>query len=278
MINRKTKLIASISAVSLSAIALIAGAWAVFNVDTEVSSIATLGTVDVSLSGLNISNPNTFLAGDNDPSVNPEGSESSHVLSYTVSNVGTKSILTRQTILLTANNNSSRFIDASYLKLFKEGKEIGDKTFVLSDGTETETLHEGDTVLAVKYVFFSDSFDGSENATILKTNEDYADFYEIETESGKKSSFIKSNSKGDVSQQYSFDLALLKDAPESYNESSINVHVCVEAIQYRETAADDWKSSARVTRSFSTNSIKIDTVPSYIEDEDGQTLTINTNN
>lgn len=275
------KLGITLAAISLGGASLIGGTLAVFNASTESSVIAAAGTVQIELSDIEITNFKNITPGDNDPSVAKGSTKgTSHQLKYAVTNVGTKSIQTRQTIILTAAPQGSKknLLDARYIKLYDGKKELGDKSYILSNGKEVTKLKDSQKAIAVKYTFFGDSFDGSENAYVVKKedSESGENYYIIEKENNTEESFVVADESGDVSQSYEFDYCLLDSAPNEYQGAKFNAYVSVEALQYRNSLEEDWDDAAVVVRGFSSNKkITIDSLPSFAEDVEGEELEIN---
>lgn len=274
MLSKKAK-IATIGILASTTLCVFAaGTLATLTASTESQFIAAAGTVQIELSDVQLSNAKSVVPGDNDPSV-PKGNSkgTSHELSYMIYNVGTKSIQTRQTIILTATKENSKktLLDASFLKLYDGKKELEDKTYILSSGKEVTKLKDGQKAIAVKYTFFGDSFDGSENAYVkLKEDKDSGEeYYIIEKETGDES-FIVADESGDVGQSYKFDFCLSQNAPNSFQNCEITAYVNVEALQYRNSLEEDWEDAATVTRGFSSNrKLTIDSLPSFVEDSEG---------
>ena len=271
----------TLAVLSVSAAAIAAGTLAMFNAQTESSVIAAAGTVQIELSEVELSNFKNINPGDNDPMV-PKGASrgTPHKVSYSVTNMGTKSIQTRQTIILTATPNGSKkdLIDARYLKLFDGKKELEDKTYILSNGKEVTKLKEGHKVIAVKYTFFSDSFNGSENAYVVQREDPDSEetYYIIEREDGSDDAFVVADDNGDVSQSYEFDFCLEDAAPNEYQGAKFNIYVAVEALQYRNSVEEDWDDAATVVRGFSTNrKVSINAMPSFVEDAEGEEIELN---
>lgn len=270
------KLILS-SIIGVTALAILGSAtFATFTASTESQAITAAGTVQVDLSEIELSNAKMITPGDNDPTGDKNyTSGSSHELSYSVYNVGTKSIQTRQTIIITASSESSKkkLLDASYIRLYDGRKELEDKTYILSNGKEVTKLKEGQSPIAVKYTFFGDSFDGSENAYVkLKQDPNGDEYYIIEKETGDES-FVTADDTGDVYQTYEFDFCLAKEAPNDFQGCEFTAYVCVEALQYRNSLEEDWDDAATVVRGFSSNrKLTIDSLPSFVEDVEGEEI------
>lgn len=271
----------TLAVLSVSAAAIAVGTLAMFNTQTESSVITAAGTVQIELSEVELSNYKNINPGDNDPSIPKEASKgTSHKVTYAVTNMGTKSIQTRQTIILTATPKDSKkeLIDARYLKLYDGRKELEDKTYILSNGKEVTKLKDGQRVIAVKYTFFSDSFNGSENAYVVQKEDPDSEetYYIIEREGGDDDAFVVADDNGDVSQGYEFDFCLEDAAPNEYQGAKFNIYVAVEALQYRNSVEEDWDEAATVVRGFSTNrKVSINALPSFVEDVEGEDIELN---
>lgn len=247
---KKKKFIA-IGAVAASVAILAAGTLALFTARTNSNMTAVAGTVRVSLSDLDMTNKQNINPGDGDPSISELASPGTdHNFSYVVSNDGTKSIKTRHTIIIKINDGE---LDAKYAELLRDDIEIVDKYYILEDGSEVEALENGQVAYAVKYVFISDSFDGHGRAI-----EDGGD---AEKEEGED--IVKENENGDVSKEYDYTFALLKDAGNLYQGAEFKIDVVVEAMQYRNTKDEDWTSAIHVKKTFS--NVDLDVLPASDE-------------
>ena len=78
-----------------------------------------------------------------------------------------------------------------------------------------------------------------------------------------------------VEKEYSFDLALMREANNDYQGTDITVEVLVEAMQYRNTEDVDWEAITKVQRKFSSADMDTLTVPNEDEDKEGNKITIN---
>lgn len=240
-------------------------AFALFTARDDSDWIAKAGTVNIDVEALSLTNSENVNPGDNDPS-NPKGIESTtdHVFEYKVSNLGTKSVRTRHTIILTAADGEDQsLLDARYLALFSGGKELVSKTYVLEDGSEASSVKDTDVVKAVKYVFMGDVFDGF--------GDDLKDGGNAEKES--LSGVVKQgdNTEG-VEKVYSFDFALLRGASNKYQAADFTIDVIIEAMQYRNTEESDWNTVSTVTRKFSSADVEQNYVPARDEDSEGNPL------
>lgn len=257
---KKNKKIALIACSLVAAITVLtASTLALFTARTDGKFSAKAGTVNIKLDDLFISNSANVNPGDNDPS-NPSGAASGteHKLTYDVYNTGSKSIRTRQTIILTIGSGQN-LLDARHLALFKSGREISTKTYILQNGSEVSSVSTKDKVKAVKYVFISDVFDGK--GTDIKKGGD--------AEKESVSNVVKQNTSGDVMKTYSYDFALLRTAGNEYQGCDIQASVTIEAMQYRNTDVSDWSQAAVVEQRYSSAGVYIDVVPAVDEDRKG---------
>lgn len=315
MTNRKKAGLISLTCLSAAVIAG-AASLALFTAQTDSDTAAKVGTVDIGLSEVTLTNSDNVNPGDNDPSTGNEANEgTAHELIYSVSNLGTKSAKTRQTIILTCDESgdSTDLLDARYLALFDDGAELAEKTYILSTGEEFETLEEADAMIenykseatamasslyideygmiktdgettyyigendsdlsplpyvaAIKYVFYSDSFDGfgldlNEGGNAEKENSDDVISASENTEDSP------------VTKEYSYDFAMLREAPNKYQNADITVDILVEAMQYRNTTDEDWSTISQVERTYSAANVNVISVPKENEDAEGNEITI----
>lgn len=174
MLNRYIKIMEKknliIAGSTTAAVAILGlGAFALFSDNAVGGTASKAGTVDVELGDVELENagninpgdndetiPETYIPDPNDPLYKDEDEDgigdpvviptTSHDLTFDVSNVGTKSIRTRQTLIVTCEqeiDGEKVILDPSYLSLLIErGVELGSidglgtKTYILSDGSE----------------------------------------------------------------------------------------------------------------------------------------------
>jgi len=265
MKNKKLK----IALATTSSFAILGlSAFALFTARDDSNWIARAGTVDIEVEALSLTNSDNVNPGDNDPT-NPKDSESTtgHVFEYMVSNLGTKSVRTRHTIILTATDGEKHeLLDARYLALFKGGKELVAKTYILDDDSEVtdiKNLKEGQVVKAVKYVFMGDVFDGF--------GDDLTKGGNAEKESLDGVVKQAENAKS-VDKVYSYDFALLRGADNDYQNADFVLDVVIEAMQYRNTEESDWNTVSTVSKKFSSADVAQDYVPARDEDSEGNKL------
>ena len=103
--NMQKRKIAIIGASCVAAATLIVGsALALFTDETESDAAAKAGTVKIDVSPITFTNAGNVNPGDNDPTISPDAhSGTTHDVKYVVSNLGNKSVKTRQTIILTCD-------------------------------------------------------------------------------------------------------------------------------------------------------------------------------
>lgn len=263
----KKKIFAIAGALAVAAGLLIGGTLAVFTARVDSDFEATVGTVRIELDNLNMTYPNNINPGDNDPA-NPElaveGTE--HVFSYDVYNTGTKSVRTRHTIMLTVDKagDSEELLDARYLALYIDNKEIADKYYVMEDGSVRTSLAKDDVnfVSAVKYVFLSDIFDGK-GVDIEKGGN---------AEKEAIANVVKQNASGNVVKSYDYDFSLLREADNKYQGCDVNIEVMVEALQYRNTAVSDWDLASIVVRQYTSADVTVNVVPAVDENREGNKI------
>ena len=284
MNNAKKGLI--IGGISMSAIAIIGiSSLALFTAKTDSDTAAK---AEITLTNAQNVNP-----GDNDPNVPDDANEGTeHSVIYTVSNLGTKSVKTRQTIVITCDEagKSEKLLDARYLALFKAGAELTKKSYVASTGEEYDSLEAFETSLssdtedsveketsdnggtpyikAIKYIFYADSFDGFGLDIKKGGNAEKEDGFSVV-------SAASDEENAPVEKEYSFDLALMREANNDYQGTDITVEVLVEAMQYRNTEDVDWEAITKVQRKFSSADMDTLTVPNEDEDKEGNKITIN---
>lgn len=263
----KNKKVALIAGSIVGAVAVLgAGTLALFTARTDSNFSAKAGTVTIDLKDLEMSNCKNINPGDSDPS-NPEGSVdgTEHKFTYDVYNTGNKSIRTRHTLILTVDKagESEELLDARYLALFNDEKEIETKSYILEDDTEVTSLDDiTQPVKAVKYVFLSDIFDGKGTAL-----EDGGD-----AEKESLPNLVVENEDGDVEKTYSYDFSLLREAANEYQGCDVHINVMIEGMQYRNTDEKDWSESAIVVRQYSSADISVNAVPASNEDKKGNII------
>lgn len=290
--SKKIKLIAGSSVAAAAVLGI--GALALFTDNDTEGMNSKAGTVSVDLGDLGLENAGNINPGDNDedipdsyipdpddPLYDPENPDTPvpvvttpHDLTFTVANNGTKSIRTRQTLIITCKQlvevtspeseepeMEEVTLDPSYLSLLiEEGTEIGSKeglgkkVYVMSDESELTpeeyaALDEDSelTVVAIKYQLTPDIFDGVGESA------------EIEDVSTVKN-------EDDVAEKlYTYKLKMDKDTPNAYQGATVSIDVIIEAMQYRNTANSDWETMTTQTVSGVLTGITQDTVPNSAE-------------
>jgi hypothetical protein len=257
--NKKQKIVTIAGATGVAAVAVIGGAFALFTDSTDKATSGKAGTVDVEATDLTLSNPDNINPGDYDPDLvttytptegdplydasNPDKevtvSTTSHDLTFTITNNGTKSIRTRHTLVLSVKDTDGNYLDARAFQLYEDlDGEVGDlpsadeeltgKSYIADDDTvytDASAIPEGTLIKAIEYRFTPDIFDGvglqaetETDATVVKTDDDTA-----------------------ASKDYDYKLAMNMEAPNDYQGASVNIEATFEALQYRNTTQADWE-------------------------------------
>ena len=193
--NKKKKFVA-IGASVAAATALTVGSAFAFFVDKDwTSDTGTVGTVYVNVKDLVFTNSENINPGDYDKDVYidsvannstsslREGTE--HKISFTVDNVGTKSVMTRNVITITVENTLFEPIE------FKEGKKMYDAGKVVAPDNHmyykdaTNPLEIVEDELENKYI----------KGTEVVENQTTGKFEYIDKESGEKITFTKDSTR-----------------------------------------------------------------------------------
>ena len=235
--NRKMKIATAISLVAV--IALFGTVFALFSDSAEKLTDGTAGTVKMSVSEVVFENPENINPGDNDPSLpedpnRPEGT--SHKLSFTVENIGTKSIRTKHEITLRMENADLEptvfsILDMEDQEVVKKYYEV-DGEFLTQE--EYDALEEG-FCTAIKYVIASDIFDG------------------VGDNSEKEEVSTVPEEDGIAMTSYTYQLAMNHLAGDEYQGENVDINVSVFAIQYRNTDASEWYKISDTTLEGFTN-------------------------
>ena len=216
--KKKSKLICA-GVAGLMAVAIVGSMGLAFFSDTvETKASAKGGSVTIDVTDLEIENSGNVNPGDEDPDV-PDGSREGtpHDFTFSVTNTGNKSVVTRNIITLSVSKNNA-VLDANVLALYEDKKELSQK-YVLIEGSEEyipSANYTGGKIIAVRYVVNGASLNGTGDAA--------------EVESG-----ITSNS-----QDYKYALSLALETTNEYQLADIKADIEVQAMQYRNTQDSTW--------------------------------------
>ena len=216
--KKKSKLICA-GVAGLMAVAIVGSMGLAFFSDTgETKASANAGSVTIDVTDLEIVNSGNVNPGDEDPDV-PDGSREGtpHDFTFSVTNTGNKSVVTRNIITLSVSKNNT-VLDANVLALYEDKKELSQK-YVLIEGSEEyipSANYTGGKIIAVRYVVNGASLNGTGDAA--------------EVESG-----ITSNS-----QDYKYALSLALETTNEYQLADIKADIEVQAMQYRNTQDSTW--------------------------------------
>lgn len=324
-IMEKKKLI--IAGSTTAAVAILGlGAFALFSDNAVGGTASKAGTVDVELGDVELENagninpgdndetiPETYIPDPNDPLYKDEDEDgigdpvviptTSHDLTFDVSNVGTKSIRTRQTLIVTCEqeiDGEKVILDPSYLSLLIErGVELGSidglgtKTYILSDGSEvaewpiveepeeempevpadpeTPVVPENpETPANPEDVPMPASEEGEDEAEELYV---VAIKYQLtpdifdgvgDAAEVEELSTVKAVD-GVAAKTYTYMLKMAANTPNEYQGATINIDVVLEGMQYRNTGAADWELMSTQSVSGVLTGINQATVPNRAE-------------
>lgn len=234
--KNKKLLIAGASTAAVGVIAL--GAFAYFNDNAVLDpQTATVGTVDVSVTGalnheggLNNLNP-----GDNDkdvPTTYRPGTD--HELSFTVTNNGTKSVVTRTVIEVTGSKPGTTLTASDLLNVIISEKTTATALGDTSNPANRSSLGRLDPV----------GYVANENKLIyiIGGTNDVSDDVLDGTGANAENETINGESSK-TSMVKTFDIGLDKDVSlEKFEGATINFNVKVEAMQYRNTGDAEWNT------------------------------------
>lgn len=291
--DNKKKLIIGSSTAAIAVLGI--GAFALFTDNDTAGQSAKGGTVKVELGDVNLSNHENINPGDNDESLpheyipdpddplykdednDGEGDPvkiptTPHDLTFSVENKGTKSIRTRHTMIIQCGKQDpenaekiGEYLDARYLSLkLDDNTEIGSKAgkgtkvYVLDDEKHTEVtsldeIPEGNKVFAIKYQLTPSIFEGVGTA---------AEKEETATVKAERDEDGNEVAKAD----YTYLFKMAANTPNDYQGASIKIDIIVEAMQYRNTGAQDWQILSTNTVTGLMTGLDQPTVPNKNED------------
>lgn len=233
---KKNKKIIAACGVSLAAtVALVAGTFAFFTDSAEKSTGGTAGKVSIEMTDPALSNSGNINPGDGDETVNSERPGTTHDLTFTVTNTGNKSIMTRNVITLSVKQGE-KFLNAAYYSLkVDDTNELVEKYYSVDGETFTKTKPETGDVKYVRYVTTQVALNG-----VGANNEVEASY------SGVTSDAVTTKAVDSVPHaavEYDYILKLDKNTPDGEFElSNLIIDVEVQAMQYRNTTDAEWET------------------------------------
>lgn len=237
MNNKKKLLIAGASTLGVAIVGL--GAYAYFSDSDSETVGGTVGTVDIEASNAVLKhyygvdadgNPveidiNNINPGDNDPDQpgSPSRPGTDHELSFDIENAGTKSVITRSKITVTAKDKSGNDIDSDELMNIILSEKL------TADARLVKLAPDADLTTDTSLTYVVGGLTDRGLVDVLNGIGTGA-----ETEAGVT---VTSMTK-------TFDIGLEKevgsDAKSVLEGATITFTVEVQAMQYRNTADDDW--------------------------------------
>jgi hypothetical protein len=257
--NSKNKKIVAIGGVSLAAVAaLAAGSFAFFTDSTDKKTSGFAGSVDIDATDLSLSNAENINPGDEDETKSADARVGTdHDLTFTVSNTGNKSIMTRNVITLSVANGDTVLDPSVYSLKSDDDTELVTK-YYSADGV-TFSEDKPDTVKYVRYVTTQVALNGVGEGSDNESNDAVA----IDTDAVKTNDDINAV-------DYDYILKLAKETPDGdYELSTLNIDVEVQAMQYRNTTDAEWETLFADTltiKSDSSDSSSVDSSESSEED------------
>lgn len=248
MNNKKKILIASTATLGCAVVAL--GAYAYFSDQESETSTGTVGTVDITTTDPTFTHtyngqtaPNNINPGDNDPGNHPDDDPddpsrdgTDHELSFTVSNAGTKSVITRTKITVEAVDEEGEPITADILKHIILSEKLDDDDVVTTESVLTPESYE-DTDTELLYIVGGYEKEGDDERGKIDIMNGVGDNAEIEQDV-TATSITKT-----------FDVGLEKivgtnneDATNALEGATITFTIEVQAMQYRNTNNADWET------------------------------------
>lgn len=229
-IKKRVGVIACVCAVAL----LVGATFALFSTTSTVSQSGKVGNVKVSVTDLDVENFENVNPGDNDPDLpedpdDPRNPGTPHDITFTVSNDGNKSIVTRNVITISAED-----VDPTVFKIVDGDAEAVEKFYVVGDSdlTQEEYAAQSEVATAVKYIISGDVFDGK--GTDLSAGGD------AEKEDG---SIASDDDNVSPSKSYTYALAMSYGVDdEEYEGKGITINVEVQGMQYRNSNNSDWQT------------------------------------
>lgn len=225
--NKNKKLLA-VGAASLAAVgAIVAGSFAFFVDSAEKETTGTAGDVTISMTDLGLSNAENINPGDNDETKSASARPGTpHNLTFSVSNDGTKSIMTRNIITIEVEDGT--LPAAVYSLKTSDTAELGEKFYSVDGNTfvAADTVTDLSTVKAVRYITPQVELNA---ASGIESNDAVA-------------TTVAGVSTNDAVTEASFDylLKLDKKAADEYEKSKLAIEVEVQAMQWRNTEDADW--------------------------------------
>lgn len=233
----KKKLLSALSIMCAFAL-IFGGVFAFFSDSALLNETAKVGTVDVEVDGglIHSNNLNNLNPGDNDPDVpNDYRSGTDHELSFTVTNNGNKSVVTRTLIEVSGvkkDNTTKLTVDELKNIILSEKLNVTEQTtqnsIANSDtGKQTEIIRLAPNGFEDNKLFYV--IGGTSDRGIQDVLNGTGD--DAETETNVDDNILVKT----------FDIGLDKDVTnEMFQGATITFKVTVQAMQYRNTGDEEW--------------------------------------
>lgn len=231
-IMSKKKIAIIAGAVVAAAAITTAGVLATFTDNAVITSTATAGSVDISVANLTLTNANNINPGDHDIYMpddpnDPRNAGTQHDMTFTVTNLGTKSIKTRHVVRISLENES---LDPSVFMINEDNAEIENSIRYIETAkglvpSDTYNAAKDGKALAVVYYIIENVLDGAGKPLAADGMSGVA---EVE------------NAVQTTSMDYKYNFGMDHRATSEYEKCKINISLEIQAMQYRNTTGSDW--------------------------------------
>lgn len=229
--NNKKKMVTIAGTLGVAAVAVAGATFAFFTDTAKQGTSGVAGKVAIAATGLILENPDNINPGDHDETINSPRSTTEHEMNFTVTNEGNKSIMTRNVITISVEDENEAALDASvYSLMTSPGVELVEK-FYSVDGNNFVSQKPAEKIVAVRYVTTQVALNGVGTAA------------EIDVTAPTTVAGVSTKQEDNfTSADYSYFLKLDKNAGEEYELSKITIAVNQQAMQYRNTTDAEWET------------------------------------
>ena len=238
MKNKKTnkKLMSTVAVASAFAV-VVGGAFAFFIDTANFTKDVNVGTVNIDVQGdlVHSDTLNNLNPGDNDPEIPTDARPGTdHELSFEISNLGNKSVITRTVIEVSGLRKDGKTV-------FTEEELIN---IILSEKANVTALTTNETI--------ADTDANKQTEVVRLTPTGYSDnklVYVVGGSRGNQDALNGTGNNAEIEDGVTidkliktFDVGLAMDSDsELYSSGTITIRVKVEAMQYRNTGNEDWE-------------------------------------
>lgn len=254
------KLALSILAVVTALSVMLISAYALFSDNEQGAVEGKIGTLDIDLDDVDLTNKENINPGDYDPSNPPNANDGTeHDLSFTVTNNGNKSADLRNIIVISVEKEDGTKYDPTVFSLYtaKDGKyaKVGTELVVKyykvagSDTLVKASDFTGNTATVESIVYIPNT-----NVTVNGTGNG------AEVETGIT----------DHAADFVYYLVMDRNADNAYQGLGVVINVTAQAKQHRNSNDNDWQNI--MTKTITVNGVKLNIVPGSGEHADGSPI------